>query len=386
MADNPFPDIEDLIGYCTLDGEFISTDPVSQPLESFYLPGYLRLVEGTGTRRINVCGAGFWDADYLGVSFSINPPTNVISIVSNLPSIISGYQDAPIQAHVLRVAPNSNKHRAESEIRVLIEMLKMDLEKLRLGDPKHPWDFTLGLQRIIAQKEAFGAIDSWNEYLIVQESITYCRLAICRYEALAEVHLFEGDDAESEIQLPIEIDGKEVFGIEGDYIVGGELQCWDERYIEIPWGSVSSAMSWISHMGFDKYVNHDFSIREFISKGSTLNAYCPGGTEIDSVEAISEITSKGVNGGFRYYLGRQTDRANRYSNEYWIEPLDEGEICDIYETREFDNSSARFPNEEPSCEVIKVGTFNLEQALDFFAHHHFAVRSVIWNLCYQLKD
>jgi len=378
IASNPFQDVVDLIGYCPLNGEFISTDSASEPLESFYISEYLRLAAVADTRRINVCGD-----DYLGVSFNINRPSNIISIASKLPSLISEYRDTPIQAHLLRVASDSNKYRAKEEVRILFEMLRMDFEAMKLGGPQNPWDLILGPQQAIAEKEASGAIDTWKEYLTVQESITFFRLAVCRYEALAEVHHFERDEADSEYEVPTSIDGKKVYGIEGDFVVGGELQCWDERYIDIPWGYITAAISWVSRMGFKEFYDRDFSLRNFIAKGSTLNAYCPGGTEIDCHDKIAQITAKGINGNLRYYLGRQTDRATGLSHELWIEPVDDGASCAIYETREFDNASARFPNEEPTCEVTRVGVFNIEEARHFFAFRHFVVRSAIWDLCYR---
>ncbi len=79
---------------------------------------------------------------------------------------------------------------------------------------------------VIMSLEQSTMASTWTEYLCVRVLAGgRARLEVCQYEALAENSFF--DDDGNPTQLPTHIDGKEVVGIEDDYVVGGELTCHD---------------------------------------------------------------------------------------------------------------------------------------------------------------
>jgi hypothetical protein len=102
--------------------------------------------------------------------------------------------------------------------------------------------------KIVKTREASGMTSTWNEYLrLDQNHDGTAKLEICRYEALAEA---EFDDDGNQLPLPDQIDGKDVVGVEDDYVVGGSLSCWDDRFLVFGIGEIPVAITWLESNGF----------------------------------------------------------------------------------------------------------------------------------------
>lgn len=88
----------------------------------------------------------------------------------------------------------------------------------------------------------------WNEYLcLTQNGNGNATLEVCRYEALAEIP----QDEDWDEVLPEEIEGKKVIGVEDDFIVGGELDCYDERVLTYSADNFEQAIDWIKSEHFE---------------------------------------------------------------------------------------------------------------------------------------
>lgn len=83
--------------------------------------------------------------------------------------------------------------------------------------------------QVIASREVSSMVSSWTEFLCVELDAegTAFRLFTGRYEALDEVHAYINPDTE-QLDLPEEIDGKKVVGVEDDYVIGGDLTPFEE--------------------------------------------------------------------------------------------------------------------------------------------------------------
>jgi hypothetical protein len=102
--------------------------------------------------------------------------------------------------------------------------------------------------KILQTREASSMVSTWNEYLRVDRNGDgTAKLEICRYEALTEA---EYDEDGNELPLPAQIDGKDVIGVEDDYVVGGSLSCWDDRFLVFSIGEIEVAISWLKSNGF----------------------------------------------------------------------------------------------------------------------------------------
>ncbi len=78
--------------------------------------------------------------------------------------------------------------------------------------------------KVVAERQSAGRIDAWTEYLrLSQCGVGKAMLDICQYEVLAEVDALDIAETDCRFSLPERIDGKPVLGIEGDYVVGGDL-------------------------------------------------------------------------------------------------------------------------------------------------------------------
>ncbi len=86
---------------------------------------------------------------------------------------------------------------------------------------------------IIASREQSTMVNTWMEYLCLATTATgRWRLFTGRYEALAELASYYNEETE-EHELPDVIKGKPVQGSDEDYVVGGELECFeDEEVVE----------------------------------------------------------------------------------------------------------------------------------------------------------
>ncbi len=72
-------------------------------------------------------------------------------------------------------------------------------------------------------------VSSWTEYLCLQrDEAGSFKLFTGQYEALAERDQFFNEET-GEYDIPEEIDGKAVVGLDDDYVVGGDLGYFDDQ-------------------------------------------------------------------------------------------------------------------------------------------------------------
>ena len=94
------------------------------------------------------------------------------------------------------------------------------------------------------------AIDCWTEHLCLERhedgSIT---LSIRSHKILAEAHDYMDEDGER--QLPDSINGKAVYGVEGDYVLGDDLLVRDdESEVNLRRGKLKEARDWLENRGW----------------------------------------------------------------------------------------------------------------------------------------
>ena len=75
---------------------------------------------------------------------------------------------------------------------------------------------------IIDERERYGQIDSWTEYLCCEKLSKVFELTIRSNVVLAEAGEYCDEEGE-ELELPEQIDGQPVLGSDGECILGQEL-------------------------------------------------------------------------------------------------------------------------------------------------------------------
>jgi hypothetical protein len=104
------------------------------------------------------------------------------------------------------------------------------------------------ISKIIAERVQSNVTDCCQEYLRLTPNYDgTATLAVCRYETLASA---EGvTNEQGEVNLPDEIAGKTVVGVEDEWIVGGELVCCG---VECIYGQddIGGAMDWVRVNGW----------------------------------------------------------------------------------------------------------------------------------------
>jgi len=82
---------------------------------------------------------------------------------------------------------------------------------------------------ILASREQSSMVSTWTEYLCLQRDHTGgYKLFTGQYEALAERERFFNEET-GDYDIPDEIDGQVVIGVDDDYVVGGELAHFDDE-------------------------------------------------------------------------------------------------------------------------------------------------------------
>jgi hypothetical protein len=108
--------------------------------------------------------------------------------------------------------------------------------------------------QIAASRERATPGSSWCEYLCVEQApdlLTF-RLWTGQYEPLADRNDFY-DPQTDDYCLPDEIDGKEVIGIEDDYVVGGDLApVGDDVALSFTDPAAPEVQEWLNSNGWDK--------------------------------------------------------------------------------------------------------------------------------------
>ena len=85
---------------------------------------------------------------------------------------------------------------------------------------------------VFSEKYDSNMMDTWTVYLLlVQHLDGTFEIGGAQYEILGTASSYSDEDGK--ILLPQKIDGKSVFGVEGDYVVGGELSLELSQYSTI---------------------------------------------------------------------------------------------------------------------------------------------------------
>ena len=108
---------------------------------------------------------------------------------------------------------------------------------------------------ILASRESSSMVSNWQEFLCLTEGDTKAyKLFTGQYEALASKYDYFGEDT-GEYELPDEIDGKDVTGIDDEYVVGGVLQWIDgTKPLEFDYVEHSVLIEWLAENGWSRYI------------------------------------------------------------------------------------------------------------------------------------
>lgn len=83
--------------------------------------------------------------------------------------------------------------------------------------------------KVLSEKYDSNMMDTWTVYLMLVQHLDFTfEIGGAQYEILGTASGYSDEDGE--ILLPQEIDGKSVFGVEGDYVLGGELSLELSQY------------------------------------------------------------------------------------------------------------------------------------------------------------
>ncbi len=108
--------------------------------------------------------------------------------------------------------------------------------------------------RVLASIEVSGCLDTWTEYLCLQEqpdgSVVLSRRG---YPIIAVAEELD-EDQDGEPICPDFIDGVEVTGFDGEYVFGGELVlCDDDAEVRLWPGDFGLAYRWLEHNGWHRH-------------------------------------------------------------------------------------------------------------------------------------
>jgi hypothetical protein len=109
---------------------------------------------------------------------------------------------------------------------------------------------------ILASREQSSMVSTWTEYLCLQrdEAGGY-NLFTGQYEALAEREQFFNEET-GEYDIPDEIDGQVVVGVDDDYVVGGELDyIHDEQAVSFKSLDEKGLADWLETSGWSYKVD-----------------------------------------------------------------------------------------------------------------------------------
>lgn len=120
-------------------------------------------------------------------------------------------------------------------------------------------------QKIIATKFDYNMMDSWTVYLLIMQHFDGSfEIGGAQYEVLGLTNDFYNDV--DELFIPSEIDGKRVVGIEGSYVVGGELSLEFSQYTTLRFFKINKdeIIDWLDLEGWslDAFDEIEFTFKE----------------------------------------------------------------------------------------------------------------------------
>ena len=120
-------------------------------------------------------------------------------------------------------------------------------------------------QKVIATKFDYNMMDSWTVYLLIMQHFDGSfEIGGAQYEVLGLTNDFYNDV--DELFIPSEIDGKRVVGIEGSYVVGGELSLEFSQYTTLRFFKINKdeIIDWLDLEGWslDAFDEIEFTFKE----------------------------------------------------------------------------------------------------------------------------
>lgn len=99
-------------------------------------------------------------------------------------------------------------------------------------------------------------VSCWDEFLcLTMGGEKGYKLFTGQYEALASKYDYFDEETE-DYELPDEIDGVPVIGINDEYIVGGELQCFDDsQTVEFDDTEDPALAQWLTKSGWSGHIS-----------------------------------------------------------------------------------------------------------------------------------
>ena len=109
---------------------------------------------------------------------------------------------------------------------------------------------------ILASREQSSMVSTWTEYLCLQRDDTKgYKLFTGQYEVLAEREHFFNEET-GDYDIPDEIDGQVVDGVEDDYVVGGDLGYFDdEQAVSFTLSDCQAVADWLKTSGWSEKVD-----------------------------------------------------------------------------------------------------------------------------------
>jgi hypothetical protein len=108
---------------------------------------------------------------------------------------------------------------------------------------------------IIAEREDSTMASSWTMYLCLNRMVDgRYRLYTAQYEPLAECEIYYNEDS-GDYELPEEIDGTPVVGMEDEWVVGGRLEPFDDNLAVIFHSLDEAAVAiWLKDYGWTELI------------------------------------------------------------------------------------------------------------------------------------
>ena len=97
----------------------------------------------------------------------------------------------------------------------------------------------------LEERETFGSIDSWTEYLCLEKLNLGYELTIRGYEILA--HIYDFEDEDGNVRIPKEIDGVKVSHCDSEYVCGSNLVMRSEEEGSVKFNNANEdeVFSWL---------------------------------------------------------------------------------------------------------------------------------------------
>lgn len=110
---------------------------------------------------------------------------------------------------------------------------------------------------ILAEREIISMSATSTQYLTLRRSGNLLQIFTGGYEGLGLREKFYNEETE-DYELPLEIDGKKVVGIDDEVVFGGDLDFYNpEDVVEFNPGETEIWMNWLQRSGWRSFVSDE---------------------------------------------------------------------------------------------------------------------------------